>query len=45
MRHVVLMVESDETVHSGTVIGHVVGADGAAVVGHGEVMDPFLVDG
>lgn len=45
MRHEVLMVETDEAVHRGAVVGHVVGPDGAAVVGHCEIMDPFLVDG
>lgn len=44
-RHEMLMVEPDEAVHSGAVFSHVVGLDGAAVVGHCEILDPFLVDG
>ena len=45
MWHEVLMIETDEAIHRSAVAGHVVGLDGAAVVGHCEVMDPFLVDG
>ena len=45
MGHEVLMIKTDEAIHRGAVAGHVVGLDGAAVVGHGEIMDPFLVDG
>ena len=44
VRHVVFVVEAHEGVHRGAVAGHVVGPDGAAVVRHCEVVDPFLVD-
>ena len=44
-RHELLMVETYEAVHGGAVCSHVVCLDGAAVVGHCEILDPFLVDG
>ena len=43
--HEMLMIETHEAIHRGTVVGHVVRLDHAAVVGHCEVVDPFLVDG
>lgn len=45
VRQVMLMIETHKAIHRGAVFGHVVGLDGAAVVGHGEIMEPFLVDG
>lgn len=45
MRHKVLMIEFDEAIHRGAVVGHIVRLNGAAVVSHGEILDPFLVDG
>lgn len=44
-RHELLVVETDEAIHRGAVSSHVVGLDGAVVVGHGEILNPFLVDG
>ena len=43
VRHEVLMIKSYEAIHCGAVARHVVDLDGAAVVGHCEIMNPFLV--
>lgn len=45
MGHKMLMIETHEAVHRGTVVGHVVRLDHAAVVSQCEIVDPFLVDG
>ena len=43
-RHEMLMIETHEAIHCGTVAGHVVGLDNAVVVCHCKILDPFLVD-
>ena len=44
MGHVLLMIKAHEAIHCGAEAGHVVGLDGASVVAHCEIMDPFLVN-
>ena len=45
VRHELLVIIAHEAIHRGAVTGHVVGLDDAAVVNHGKILDPFLVDG